>query len=400
MSSPSSFHSRVSYAIPQEGSFCATVLAEDEDDEDHCFENDFQDSKEARMDLFVRQATLGPGPFVQIIESIEECAPSCAVGGMCHEHTFYLVRVRKSREEAEVEISNPVYETRLDRSAGGRLGLKLEVHLSSQSLFIKEILGGLAFVWNSKHPDLSMRPGDRIIRVNDIEGNAQLMNAECKKNQVLSLGVYKSTAVPVTPGLKATCLEAFDNLEPGLRGTVTRVDEEGDALIRIPGIGNQWVCRTDYDKFKFEDGDCFYFKRYCDFRELWTKLRSHIDAGTIKVVKKLPEMPVDSNSGFRRRSFQQEEDEAVRARQAALDATTFMKSRTEALQKYISCIFSQLKRVDSEPAVAQFFGTEAIPEVDPVIKENLKHRLEFYVDQYRSAQFFRQAPRFARLVSP
>lgn len=347
-------------------SFASTydVIEEEPAELDEADELWSPEGEDAMFDI----ATLGPGPFVQIVESIE--APSS-------EQTFYLVRIRKSRVESRVEIADPIHEIRLDRSTGGRLGLRLEVHLSTQSLFIKEILGGLAFVWNSRNPDFAMRPGDRIVRVNGLEGDAQAMNAECKKNQVLDLGVYKSTVVPMTAGVKATCMQGFDNLRCGYRGTVRKVDEEGDALIKFPNIGNQWVCRTDYDKFNFEDGERFFLKRYSDFRDLWTLLRSQIDGGTIKVLTKVPEMPLESSSsGFK-------------LRLSAGAAQTLMNTHRDGLQKYLRGIMDQLERIEAEPAVAAFFGTEAVPDVDPAIKEHLEERLEFLSAQYR-AEFARK----------
>lgn len=311
------------------------------------------------------------GPRVHLLDSIEEHSRASTMG-MNAEHTFYLVRVRKSRDEAELAISNPIFETRLDRSKGGRLGLKLDIHASTHSLYIKEIIGGLAFVWNSANPDDKMRVGDRIIRVNKVEGDAYALMEECKQNQVLDLGIHRGSAVSVTAGLSATCKQAFDNLKPGFTGTVTKVDEEGDALMKIGGIGNQWVCKTDYDKFTFEDIDRFYLKRFSDFRDLYTILQAKIDAGTAEAVTSLPELPVEERFGFRRRL-------------SAMGASNFMKDRRDGLQRYLEAIFVQIPRIEAEPAVAEFFGTELVPDVDAAMKEVLRQRLEVLTARHRES---------------
>merc|ERR1719189_727534 len=65
-----------------------------------------------------------------------------------------------------------MYEIKLDRSKGTRLGFKLDVQVATRSLFIKEVVGGLAFTWNTAHQDQKVRPGDRIVRVNKADGDA------------------------------------------------------------------------------------------------------------------------------------------------------------------------------------------------------------------------------------
>merc|ERR1719412_656767 len=114
------------------------------------------------------------GPTAKILDSIEEHSRSYSVG-QSHEHTFYLVHVRKGKGEGEVEIENPMYTVRLDRTKGTRLGLKLDVQVATKSLFIKEVVGGLAFAWNGSHQDQKVRPGDRVVRVNKAEGDAHAM---------------------------------------------------------------------------------------------------------------------------------------------------------------------------------------------------------------------------------
>ena len=61
------------------------------------------------------------------------------------------------------------FTVRLDRSAGGKLGMQVE----QPSLEIQNLApGGLACKWNKEHPKERIRPGDSIMKVNDKEGMA------------------------------------------------------------------------------------------------------------------------------------------------------------------------------------------------------------------------------------
>merc|ERR1719343_706109 len=182
------------------------------------------------------------GPRAQILDSIEEHSRAHNVGAS-HEHTYYFVHVRMGKGEGEVEVENPMYTITVDRSKGTRLGLKLDVQVATRSLFIKEVVGGLAFAWNAGHADQKVRPGDRVVRVNKAEGDAHAMMDECKKCQKLELELHRGTAVPIAAGLSVTVKRPFGNFQVGLEGNVTKVDEEGDALMKISGVGNQWVCK-------------------------------------------------------------------------------------------------------------------------------------------------------------
>jgi len=312
------------------------------------------------------------GPTAQILDSIEEHNRACSIG-ICHEHTFYFVHVRKGKGEAEIDIENPMYEIKLDRSKGTRLGFKLDVQVATRSLFIKEVVGGLAFTWNSAHQDQKVRPGDRIVRVNKTEGDAHALMDECKKCQVLELELHRGTAVPIAGGLSVTVKRPFGNFQAGQTGSVTKVDEDGDALMKIQGIGSQWVCKQDYDKFIFEDSERFYLKRYCDFRELYTGLKAKIDEGTAEAVKNLPEIPAEERFGFRRSL-------------SSLGMSSFMQVRREGLQKYIDLVLAQTPKLEAEPLVADFFGAQAIPEVGAATKDILKQRLDMLVAKHRSLE--------------
>jgi len=310
---------------------------------------------------------MSAGPSANILDSIEEHK------GISNEHTFYFVHVKRSKGEAEVEIENPQYIVKLDRSKGTRLGFKLDVQVATRSLFIKEVVGGLAFTWNTGHPDQKVRPGDRIVRVNKSEGDAHALMDECKKCQVLELELHRGTAVPIAQGLSVNVKQPFGNFNVGQAGSVIKVDDDGDALLKIQGIGSQWVCKQDYDKFTFEDTERFYLKRYSDFRELYNGLKEKIEAGTAELVKTLPEIPAEERFGFRRSL-------------SSLGMSSFMQVRREGLQTYIDAVLAQTPTLKAEPLVADFFGAETVPEVGAASKDVLRQRLELLVSKHRSLE--------------
>jgi hypothetical protein len=308
------------------------------------------------------------GPTAQIVDTMEVQSNAYAIG-MGPEHTFYVIRVKKGKGEAKVDIENPEYVINLDRSKGTRLGLKLDVQVSKRSLFIKEVVGGLAFTWNTMHAEQKVRPGDRIVRVNKAEGDAHALMEECKKTQPLEIELRRGSAVPIAAGLHAIVKTPFGNLREGQQGDVVKVDEDGDALVKMEVFGNQWVCRQDYDKFTFEDSERFYLKRYGDFKDLYAGLKAKVDNGA-SPIKVLPEIPADETFGFRRTL-------------SSIGMSSFMQKRQDGLQKYLNTALAQVELIESETVLAEFFGNSALPEVATATKDILKQRLEMLVAKHR-----------------
>lgn len=291
--------------------------------------------------------------------------------GMTQEHTFYFIHVRRSKAEAEVKVQNPVFTVKIDRTNGTRLGIKLDVQVSNKCMFIKEVMGGLAFTWNQQNADNKIKPGDRIVRVNSVEGNAHALMEECKKCQALEIELIRGTAIPITPGLLVTVKNTFSNFIAGLEGHVSKVDEEGDALMMITGIGAQWVSKQDYDKLTFEDYERFYLKRYCDFRDLHVALKAKVESGASSI-KNLPEMPMEERFGFRRHI-------------ANFGIGSFLTQRQEGLQKYIEGLLTQITTLDSEPCISEFFGASRVPQVDVSTQDVLQQRLDDLILKYQES---------------
>lgn len=305
----------------------------------------------------------------RILDSVEEQTRSGATG-LGADNTFYFIHLKKAKGEGAVAVENPVYSVTLDRSKGTKLGLKMEAQHDTNSLFIKEVIRGLAFTWNAQSPSTKIKPGDRIISINGIEGNADELMEETTARKPLVCELQRGNAVTISPGLSVSVKEAFGNFKPGMEGTVLAVDAEGEAAINIIGLGARWVCKTEFDKLMFEDTDRYYMKRYCDFVDLHSKLKARIESGDSQL-DGLPDVPADQNNkGFRRQA-------------SILAMGNITSLRKEALQRALDGILGQVPKLEDEPALAEFFGQQMVPEVGAAKKDILLTRLKQLVAKHR-----------------
>eukprot|EP00416_Gambierdiscus_australes_P030415 CAMPEP_0171090570 /NCGR_PEP_ID=MMETSP0766_2-20121228/31941_1 /TAXON_ID=439317 /ORGANISM="Gambierdiscus australes, Strain CAWD 149" /LENGTH=154 /DNA_ID=CAMNT_0011548579 /DNA_START=112 /DNA_END=576 /DNA_ORIENTATION=- len=79
----------------------------------------------------------------------------------------------------------------IDKTSGTRLGVDVD-HQDGATLLIDAITGGLAQKWNVDNPDKEVKQGDRIIEVNGIRGDVELLVQECKKSKVLEMTVWRA----------------------------------------------------------------------------------------------------------------------------------------------------------------------------------------------------------------
>ena len=104
--------------------------------------------------------------------------------------------------DAFAEYDNPtalqdkpaaVFEVRIDKSAGRRMGLAVKQNAEVQMLQIMSVEPGdtAAFDWNEANPEVNVRRGDFILSVNDRENMAGIV-FECKKPQMLVVRLQRS----------------------------------------------------------------------------------------------------------------------------------------------------------------------------------------------------------------
>lgn len=315
---------------------------------------------------------MAEGTKARVLDWIEEHNASSGVGSF--EHTFFFIHVKKGKGDGEVEIENPRYTIILDRTKGHKLGMKLETQGGTRSLFIKEVMSGLAFNWNKAHRDLQVRPGDRIVRINEVQGDATALMEESKKKARFEIELHRGSALAITAGLRVTLKNDFGVWQTNMEGSVDRVDDEGDAQMRINGR-KQWVNKQDYDKFIFEDSNKYYLKRYCDFQELHAILEQGISSGGTGPIKKLITLPETDKLGFRKRTT------------VIGGAAEANQHRMQKLQEWLDDLLKQSPRLEMEPSLNKFFGASPIPDSVVVAKQEiLKQRLEVLTYRHRALE--------------
>lgn len=80
------------------------------------------------------------------------------------------------------------YQVTLTKGEQDALGLDLEVHKNEDGLLVGGVYAGLVVDWNVAHAERSVRPGDTIVQVNNVHGNAREMLAELRKPAALPNG--------------------------------------------------------------------------------------------------------------------------------------------------------------------------------------------------------------------
>jgi len=78
------------------------------------------------------------------------------------------------------------YTITLDKTGGERLGIDVD-NLDGVTLLIESVNAGLVQNWNTRNPDKSVRPGDRLVEVNGIRDDLVKLVDECKKDKILTI---------------------------------------------------------------------------------------------------------------------------------------------------------------------------------------------------------------------
>ncbi|CAE8633513.1 unnamed protein product [Polarella glacialis] len=88
-----------------------------------------------------------------------------------------------------------LYQIQLHRVAGSSLGLSIDFDQGLTVLPVAALNQGLAERWNqSCPPHCQVRPGDSIVQVNGIKGDAGLMLAACQNDAVLDITLQRGSS--------------------------------------------------------------------------------------------------------------------------------------------------------------------------------------------------------------
>mmetsp|Transcript_51160 Transcript_51160/g.147649 ORF Transcript_51160/g.147649 Transcript_51160/m.147649 type:complete len:142 (-) Transcript_51160:269-694(-) len=88
--------------------------------------------------------------------------------------------------------SGSVFYITIDKTPGGRLGVDVDPS-DGATLLVEDVTGGVVGDWNRDHPNDKVMKGDRIVEINGAIGDVRALVEECKKNQVMKMGIKRST---------------------------------------------------------------------------------------------------------------------------------------------------------------------------------------------------------------
>jgi serine/threonine protein kinase len=119
------------------------------------------------------------------------------------------------------------FDAVFDRSSGEKLGIRTSKE--GKSLYIKAIDDGAVHVWNVSHSDASseVRPGDRIVEVNGISGDASMLSEQCKQNMKLHVKIEAAVHEIEMESEEEAPLPIMAKVEPVLMEPMLICDDQG-----------------------------------------------------------------------------------------------------------------------------------------------------------------------------
>eukprot|EP00929_Paragymnodinium_shiwhaense_P010679 TRINITY_DN11553_c0_g1_i1.p1 TRINITY_DN11553_c0_g1~~TRINITY_DN11553_c0_g1_i1.p1 ORF type:complete len:1232 (-),score=375.72 TRINITY_DN11553_c0_g1_i1:54-3749(-) len=129
-------------------------------------------------------------------------------GDFAHVTEEQVEATLRELEEEEKLGAPSEYLVELDKMGGMRLGINIEGR-DGISLYISHISDGLVENWNAANPDRQMMVGDRVVEVNGLTGDAQVLSNELRRSEVLTMRVRrKANITTLPPGWQAILDEA------------------------------------------------------------------------------------------------------------------------------------------------------------------------------------------------
>merc|ERR1711990_1277373 len=98
--------------------------------------------------------------------------------------------------ECKMEVKDEVEEERfkreftivLEKQDNVSLGFTVDIG-NSVSMVVLTVVDGLLAMWNQAHPDMEVKPGDHVMRVNGHEGDAASMYQACRDDNTLEMEI-------------------------------------------------------------------------------------------------------------------------------------------------------------------------------------------------------------------
>jgi hypothetical protein len=99
-------------------------------------------------------------------------------------------RRRESTRVTKAEHFGTEFKMVIDKTTGRRLGVRID-YQGGSSLQVDAVTDGLFQQWNDDHPELAVKPGDRIVEVNGVCNDVLLLVEEFGRNKMLEVVVER-----------------------------------------------------------------------------------------------------------------------------------------------------------------------------------------------------------------
>jgi len=97
---------------------------------------------------------------------------------------------RENTHVAKTDLPGSEFKMVIDKTTGRKLGVDVD-HQDGCTLQVDAVTGDLFQQWNDNHPELAVKPGDRIVEVNGVRNDVHKLVEECGQNKMLELVVKR-----------------------------------------------------------------------------------------------------------------------------------------------------------------------------------------------------------------
>ena len=119
-----------------------------------------------------------------------------AVKNEVKEEVKYEIKEEWEGTECKMEVKDEVEEERfkreftivLEKQDNVSLGFNVDIG-NSVSMVVLTVVDGLLAMWNQAHPDMKVLPGDHVMAVNGLEGDAASMYQACRDDDILEMEI-------------------------------------------------------------------------------------------------------------------------------------------------------------------------------------------------------------------